>query len=401
MTGARKIRHARMFRRKRLGAILAAFLMVLTPLASEAKGYSSGGHSYSSHSSSSHSSSFSSGRSSSSGSGSGHTFSSGGGHTFTSGSSSSSRSSGSSFGGSKGFTSSSSGKSYSSGGNSRSSYSSGKSYSSGSDRTFSPPPGNNWSPPPVRPKPSSPPANPSGMTFDTGAARAMKESASQREFTEYKQAQAAKSAAADAGGGSTRGPAYNGPVPPVIPRAQAAPLGTGGAGGYAGGYTRPYSQATTVWYPDPYSYSTRSVRIRNYFAPYWARPVVVYNDNYSSLFWWWLLDQSLEDRALWVYNHRANMDDARYRALVYQDLALENRVAELEQRQTPVDPNYVPTGMDRDLMYTDKYVNHAYANRPTHNGQIFFWLIMAPTAIAVGGFFIWLVFFKRWQTSTA
>ncbi len=343
--------------------LIVAVVLANAPLGAFAKGYSSGGHSYSSHSSSfsSHSSSFSSSRSSSSGFSS-KSFSSGGG------------------------------KSYSSGGNQRSSYSSGKSYSSGSDRSFFPSSTD-------RPRKSSfsngsgSSSSSPGMTFDTSAARAAKESASKRDFNDYKQSQAARSSS----GSSGRSSDYSGPVPPVIPRSQSA----AGGGWNGGGYSRPYSHTSTVWYPDPYTYSTRSIRIHNYYAPYWSRPVVVYNDNYNSFFWWWLLDQSLEDRAYWAYHHRYDMDDARYRSLVYQDLALENRVAELEQRQVPRDPNYVPAGMDRDLMYTDNYVNRVYANRPTHTGQILFWFIMVPVAISAGGFFIWLIFYKRWQTSAA
>ncbi|MDB6067233.1 MAG: hypothetical protein JWR26_3441 [Pedosphaera sp.] len=241
----------------------------------------------------------------------------------------------------------------------------------------------------------------------------MKESASQRDFSNFKQSQVAKSSGSDFSGkplrNSTRlsGSDNAGSVPPVIPASQRSgyqtpPIGVDsarstrfGGNGYAGSYGR------TSWYPDPVLYSTRPIRIRNYYSPYYSRPLVVYNDNYSSLFWWWLLDQSLEDRAQWVYHHRQDMDDARYRALVYQDLALENRVQELEQRQLPQDPNYVPAGMDRDLMYNDKYVDRAYATRPTHNGRIVFWFILIPTAIGVGGFFTWFVFFKRWQPATA
>jgi hypothetical protein len=226
------------------------------------------------------------------------------------------------------------------------------------------------------------------MTFDTSAARANKEAASKRDFANYQQSQT--------GSSSGRSSGYSGPTPPVLPRTQSS----GGSGWY-GRATSPYYHTTTVWYPDSYSYSTRYVRIHNFYSPYWSRPVIVYNDPYSSFFWWWLLDQSLDTRASWVYNHRYDMDDARYRELVYKDLALENRVTELEQRQTPRDTSYVPTGMDRDMMYTDKYVNQAYANRPTHNGQIIFWSVMVPTAIGVGGFFIWLVFFKRWHTAFA
>jgi len=29
-----------------------------------------------------------------------------------------------------------------------------------------------------------------------------------------------------------------------------------------------------------------------------------------------------------------------------------------------------------------------------------FWVLGVPTALAVCGFFIWLIWFKRWQTAT-
>jgi hypothetical protein len=116
---------------------------------------------------------------------------------------------------------------------------------------------------------------------------------------------------------------------------------------------------------------------------------VTYNDPYNSLFWWWLLDRSLDDRAWWAYHHRYDMDPARYQALIATDQQLEARV-----------PNYAPAGLDRDLMYSDQYVSRAYSNRPTMLGVIAFWVLGVPTALAFVGFFIWLIWFKRWQTAT-
>ncbi len=226
------------------------------------------------------------------------------------------------------------------------------------------------------------------MTFDSAAARATQEDTSRRNFNQYQQNQTARSA------GPASSPTRSTAVPPPIPNSSPAT----GNGGYTS-YNAP--RRTTVWYPDPQIYATRSVRIRNYYSPYWSRPVVVYNDNYNSFFWWWLLDQSIDSQALWVYNHRADIDDARYRALVYQNLELENRVVQLQQQQTPVDPNYVPAGMDRDLMYTDNYVNQAYATRPTTGGRIGFFVLAVPVVLATGCFLVWFVFFKRWQTATA
>src|SRR5207249_9756108 len=106
-----------------------------------------------------------------------------------------------------------------------------------------------------------------GFKFDTAAARARKEEASRESFTQYKQAQNPASAAPDA----TLGRA----------RAAAAPRWGGSSG-------------STVYVPDRATISTRPIRIYNVFNPYSWRPWVVYRDPYSSLFWWWLLDRSLE-----------------------------------------------------------------------------------------------------------
>ena len=135
------------------------------------------------------------------------------------------------------------------------------------------------------------------------------------------------------------------------------------------------------------------------FSPYYYRPLVVYHDPYSSFFWWWLLDRSLDDQAWWAYHHRYDMDPGRYQALMASNQQLESRVAQLEAQQAPRDPSYTPTGLDRDLMYSDRYVTHTYSNRPTTSGSVAFWLLAVPTALAVCAFFVWLIWFKRWQTA--
>jgi hypothetical protein len=94
------------------------------------------------------------------------------------------------------------------------------------------------------------------------------------------------------------------------------------------------------------------------------------------------------------------MDPARYAALAATDQQLEARVAELEQQQVPRDAAYVPSGLERDLMYSDDYISRSYSNRPTRGGAIGFWIICVPGAIAGCAFFIWLIWFKRWQTAT-
>jgi len=127
----------------------------------------------------------------------------------------------------------------------------------------------------------------------------------------------------------------------------------------------------------------------------------MYHDPYNSFFWWWLLDRALDDRASWAYHHRYDMDPARYQALVAHDQQLEQRVAQLEAEQVPRNPNYTPPGVDQDLMYSDRHVTKAYTNRPTASGRIVFWVLGVPLAAGACGFFVWLIFFKRWQPATA
>jgi hypothetical protein len=366
--------------------LAAALLAGGLPFRSEAKSYSSGGgRSYSSHSS---------------GSGGSHSFNSGTSHNFGSSSSHSSsggftRSSSSSSGG-KNF-SSGSGKSYSSGSawsdNGRHSYSAAKSYTSGAGHTFasgsSSDPGSKAAQLERRTGRDSDSAR---FTFDTAAAQARKEEASKVKFTQFRESQlAAPGTPSDAPRSPARGensrsassaPSYQVQPPPL-------PVSAGGA------YRR------VIYVPDAGTLSSRPVRIYNVFNPYSSRPWVTYHDPYNSLFWWWLLDRSLDDRAWWAYHHRYDMDPARYQALVATDQQLEARVEQLETQQAPRDPNYVPPGVDRDLMYSDRYVEQAYSNRPTTSGVFAFWLLAVPTALGVSAFFIWLIWFKRWHTATA
>jgi hypothetical protein len=343
--------------------LTAVLLAAGLPFGSEAKSYSSGGgRSYSSHSS---------------GSGGSHSF---GGSSRSFGAPS--RSSNSGGGSSKSF-SSGSGKSYSAGSKSsddnRHGYSASKSYSSGGNRLFKSGSADDSS--------STSPARDSagrnaGFSFDRAAARAKKEEASRSDFKKFKDAQIPKPSAADdnARPGMGASDSY-GRTPPRLPASNRSTYGS-------------------VYIPDREVLISRPARIRTVFYPYYSRPVVIYHDPYNSLFWWWLLDRSLDDRAWWAYHHRYDMDPARYQTLLATDQQLESRVAQLEAQQVQRDPNYVPQGVSQDLMYSDRYVAHAYSNRPTLAGALAFWVFAVPLAGGFCVFFIWLIWFKRWQTAT-
>lgn len=340
-------------RMKGLGRLLVALaLLVAVPVAEAGKGYSSGSRSYSSSSS----------RSSSGGSSRSSGF--GGGGSSPSRSSGSSSSSGS---GGKSYSSGGGGKSYSSGGNGNSSYSSGRSYS-GSSSSATPPPKS------------------SGMSLDNGASRAAKEQASKDSYNSYKRSQNPSANTASANNGGT---------PPIINRTTTS---GSSSGGYSRGGSSTVYNHTTV-YVDHTIYSTRPYRLRTFYAPYYSRPIIVYHDHYNSFFWWWLLDRSIEDQAYWAYHHRQDMDSARYQALLDNNAELANRVHQLETNQVPRDPNYVPAGVDPDLMYNDQTIKRAYAAQPTRSNTTAFWVFTVPALIGITWFMGWLVFYKRWQTA--
>lgn len=166
----------------------------------------------------------------------------------------------------------------------------------------------------------------------------------------------------------------------------------------------------------------RVQRERDFYTGYWSRPVVYYHDPFSSLFWWWLLDQSLDRRAYWAYHYHDVMDPARYRDLLARDAQLEARIRQLEAQGVQREPTRPVEGIDLDLMYTDDYVDAVYNPEPTatmggptetttstapppaadrpahasHAGRVLFKIFLITSLVALA---IWLVFFKRWGSS--
>ena len=328
----------------------------------------------------------------------GKSYSSGGGHSSSSSSRSSSSSSSSRSSSPGGSHSSSSGpsrssssgggsKSYSSGPSSsgeRKGYSATKSYTAGSGTKYSSTPdsGKTKRPSKPAPAPSAPPSG-SDFKFDSGAARARKEQASKSEFARFKETQNPPST-----------PPVSGSRPAVNESYAAKPPPVANSVGQSGSFRR------TAYVPDITIVQTRPSRIYNVFSPYSYRPWVTYRDPYGSSFWWWLLDRSIDDQAWWAYHHRYDMDPARYQALLASNQQLETRVADLEGQRVERDPAYTPAGLDRDLMYSDRYVTQTFSNRPTRGGAIAFWVFGVPAAAGTCAFFIWLIWIKRWQPAT-
>jgi hypothetical protein len=135
------------------------------------------------------------------------------------------------------------------------------------------------------------------------------------------------------------------------------------------------------------------------YPPPPGRPPVIYSDPYSAIFWYWLLQQELQTRALWAYHHQNKMDPARYDELT-KDEKLATQVSKLEKSGVERDPSYVPPGIDSDLMYTADYVDAVvnpkridWTGIPTTVLNV---LAKVFLVLLVMAFLFWLVFVKTW-----
>jgi len=111
-----------------------------------------------------------------------------------------------------------------------------------------------------------------------------------------------------------------------------------------------------------------------------------------------MLDQSIEERAMWAYHHRNSIDAARYQAILNSDVAIQGRIAALEAQQLARNVDYVPTALasNQDLMLSDQYVKDNYKATPSSSGRFAFWFFMIPLIIAIVGGTFWMLFVKKW-----
>lgn len=125
---------------------------------------------------------------------------------------------------------------------------------------------------------------------------------------------------------------------------------------------------------DEERYQRRQERRNRSFGPSVVYVGPTYSDSYHPFFVGWLAQQSYDTQAAWLYNHRYNMDAARYDAYL-TNTQLANRVAVLEAEKGTRDVNYTPPGIDPDLMHTDEYVTAVHTHRSIRWGHIIWVLI--------------------------
>ena len=116
--------------------------------------------------------------------------------------------------------------------------------------------------------------------------------------------------------------------------------------------------STTVRIPQP-QYETRQQRMQQQFGQtyYPSTPgMMVYHDSFNPWFWMWLMNQNNDSQAEWAYNHREEMDQQRYQDMLTKNSELAAKVMALETAGKEKNPNYVPSGVDQDLIYSDTAV---------------------------------------------
>jgi hypothetical protein len=145
-----------------------------------------------------------------------------------------------------------------------------------------------------------------------------------------------------------------------------------------------------------------------FYSSYRSNPVYIervhhyhYNDGFSPWFWFWLMDRNADERAMWAYHHRSEMDSARYQEMLAKDRDLEQRMRVLEQQGVKPDSNFQPQGVDKDLVYkTDddvKQDKNYEESQGTSGGQILWLIVRIIAGTVLASLIIWLLFFKKWK----
>lgn len=118
---------------------------------------------------------------------------------------------------------------------------------------------------------------------------------------------------------------------------------------------------------------------QTFYQTYYSNPTYTreihhyhYRDSYSPFFMLWLLDRSSDERAMWAYHHRNDMDQDRYKEMLKKDTELEKKIQELEAKGIQKDPNYKPQDIDNDLMYkSDADIKKEESNIGAYFGYFF------------------------------
>lgn len=351
-----------------------------------------------------------------------------------------SRSGGSSFSG-RSYSSGSSSRGYSSGSSSRSgggsSYS-GRSYSSGGSKPSYTPPKSTYTPKPYTPsytpsKPSYTPPSSSG----TGGKSYSSGSSSKPYTPSYTPPPASPSSKPTGRSYSSDSGSSSKPyTPSYTPPPKGKPTGSGFNSGLAQSakqeesrvrYQAANTPKPTYTPPGPSSkpvsikpdspqvqnvrrhvtherYITYDNRASGFYGGYYGHPMY-YHDSFSPFLWGWIMSDAInsQQRALWMYHHQNDMDQARYQAMLAKDARLQAEIDALKAQNLARDPSYVPPQMqdNPDLMYNKEFVEASYnpvavEPEPASGSGVVAFMFWTIVILSIGGIFVYFMFVKEY-----
>jgi hypothetical protein len=159
---------------------------------------------------------------------------------------------------------------------------------------------------------------------------------------------------------------------------------------------------------DTHKYETRNTRIEHHYHTHYgdrygyyrSQPIIYVGGGYSSLFWYSMLDWSLERRAAWLYHNQYTIDSALYNQQL-QNAELRVEIERLKARNVSVNKSYVDPEFNNnvDLMYDDNYVQAVYNPKIVTSTS---WYTGLMIFLIFCGLFllIWVLFFKKFNVNS-
>lgn len=151
----------------------------------------------------------------------------------------------------------------------------------------------------------------------------------------------------------------------------------------------------------PQEYTNYQNRSTVFYAPYSASPTN-YHDSFSPFLWGWMFSSSLNshDRASWMYHHKDEMDEQRYKDMLAKDSQLQLEIDKLKQSNVKVNPEYVPEQLKKnpDIMYDKSFVEASYnPDLSVKESNSCYSVFYYTFYIFVFVFVLWFFFFKDFE----
>jgi hypothetical protein len=168
-------------------------------------------------------------------------------------------------------------------------------------------------------------------------------------------------------------------------------------------------------------YASRPTRIEHHYHTHYgdryntyrSRPYIDVGGGYSPLFWYIMLDWSVQRQAQWMYHNQNTINQALYQEQLAKNAALRAEIDRLRASGTTINPGYVdPEFRDNpDLMYSDEYVTAVYNPTPVQQtyqsrpmteeekaavAAFFKWVGIVLLVCVCGFGLYYLVFVKNW-----